>query len=46
MSVAIMGYHFQAMTPKLSKVINSTTQPTGETLFREIQQTGPPALAH
>ena len=46
MSVAIMGYHSQVMTQKPSKVINSTTQPTGETLFREIQQTRPPALAH
>ncbi|MGA3101367.1 MAG: hypothetical protein ABSD61_05865 [Terracidiphilus sp.] len=31
MSVAIMGYHFQVMAQKLSKVTNSTTQPTGNT---------------
>ena len=37
MTLAVMGYHFQVMTQKLSKAIDSVTQPgeSGETLHRE-----------
>jgi radical SAM superfamily enzyme YgiQ (UPF0313 family) len=37
MTLAVMGYHFQVMTQKLSKAIDSARQPaeSGEILFRE-----------
>jgi radical SAM superfamily enzyme YgiQ (UPF0313 family) len=37
MTLAVMGYHFQVMTQKLSKAMDSATQPaeSGETLLRE-----------
>ena len=37
MTLAVMGYHFQVMTQKLSKAIDSATQPaeSGEILLRE-----------
>jgi len=37
MTLAVMGYHFQVMTQKLSKAIDSATQPaeSGETMLRE-----------
>jgi radical SAM superfamily enzyme YgiQ (UPF0313 family) len=37
MTLAVMGYHFQVMTQRLSKAIDSATQPaeSGEILFRE-----------
>jgi radical SAM superfamily enzyme YgiQ (UPF0313 family) len=43
MTLAVMGYHFQVMTQKLSKAIDSATQPadSGETLLHE---TGKQAL--
>jgi hypothetical protein len=37
MTLAVMGYHFQVMTQRLSKAIDSATQPaeSGETMLRE-----------
>jgi len=37
MTLAVMGYHFQVMTQKLSKAIDSATQPaqSGEILLLE-----------
>ena len=37
MTLAVMGYHFQVMTQRLSKAIDSATQPaeSGEFLLRE-----------
>ena len=37
MTLAVMGYHFQVMTQKLSKAIDAATQPaeSGEILLRE-----------
>ena len=37
MTLAVMGYHFQVMTQKLSKAMDSATQPaeSGEILARE-----------
>ena len=37
MTLAVMGYHFQVMTQKLSKAIDSATQPAepGEILLNE-----------
>jgi hypothetical protein len=43
MTLAVMGYHFQVMTQKLSKAVDSATQSaqSGEILLRE---TGTQAL--
>jgi hypothetical protein len=37
MTLAVMGYHFQVMTQKLSKAIDAATEPaqSGETLLSE-----------
>jgi len=44
--MAVIGYRFPAMTQKLSKVTNSTTQLTGAALFRETRQRDPRASFH